>query len=39
MPIVTLGIQSRCVILYIKIFKIFNEGYENFNLKHNLNKD
>ena len=25
-----------CNFIIIKVFKIFNEGYDNYNLKHNI---
>ena len=34
MPTVPLNILSKCVINLKQTFRIFNEGYENFNLKH-----
>ncbi len=33
MPTVPLNIYSKCVKFITKIFRIFNEGYDNFNLK------
>jgi len=36
MPVVPVGLVSRCVILFKKTFRIFNEGYDNYNLRHNI---
>lgn len=34
LPTVPLNIASKCVNFYIyQTFRIFNEGYDNFNLK------
>lgn len=37
LPTVPLNVISRCVILFnFKFFRIYNEGYDNFNLKPNI---
>ncbi len=33
LPTVPLNIMSKCVNLLNKSFRVFNEGYENFNVK------
>ena len=33
MPTVPINITSKCVIFYIQNFRVFNEGYDNLNLK------
>lgn len=39
LPTVPLNIMSRCVNICKQIFRIFNEGYDNFNLKPVISSD
>ena len=39
MPTVPVNILSKCVIYINQVFRIYNEGYDNINLKHKFSLD